>query len=429
VLLLNAFHSGKKEQLTVVVNEYGFVSKVKAGIFKELCRNTECTDLTSYGIAVPGFIDLHTHLRGLELSHKEDEVSGSKAAVRGGYTAIVDMPNTIPRIDHAEALELKLEKLLHGSFVDFGVSIAPPQSGGIEELRRLVERPEVVAIGEIFPEELPLLPVVIKAVEMAKAQKVIMIHPESAEFVDECEKGQRWICRPLEAEIKAIKFVGNMIRQSSSKLKIHITHVTNPVSLIYAKSFGFTVDTAPHYIYLSSDDELEKGCIAKANPPLRHGTTRDVMRYYIKQLDAVATDHAPHSITEKQEQFSKCPSGISSIEIAPSLMLNLISKGVIELLDAVRLLSTGPAKVLGIGEKWGCFRPKCVASYTVVNLDKEWTIDSSKFYSKARFTPYDGAKIRGAIEAVVIRGALVQLNGEIVVSKPLGRPLGWLTWH
>jgi dihydroorotase len=430
VLLLNAFFNGRKEPLTVVVNEHGFVSKVKVGIYKDLCRDAECVDLTAYGLAVPGFIDLHAHLRGLDLSYKEDEISGSKAAARGGYTAIIDMPNTIPRIDHVKALELKLERLSKGCFVDFGVSVTPPQSGDIEELRKLIERPEVMVIGEIFPEDLHLLQVVIKAVEVTKVRKVVMIHPESVEFVDECEKGLRWICRPLEAEVGAISFVNKVVEQyGGSRLKIHVTHVTNPMSLIYAKHFGFTVDTAPHYIYLSSDDEFEKGCIAKVNPPLRHSTTRDAMQYYIKYLDAVATDHAPHSIAEKQVQFSKCPSGISSIEIASSLMLNLVSKGVIELQDAIRLLSIGPAKILEIGEKWGCFKPKCIASYTVINLDKEFTIDSSKFYSKAQFTPYEGMKIRGVVEATIVRGTLAQLDGEIMTAKPLGKPLGDLIWH
>ncbi|MCC6046460.1 MAG: amidohydrolase family protein, partial [Ignisphaera sp.] len=97
--------------------------------------------------------------------------------------------------------------------------------------------------------------------------------------------------------------------------------------------------------------------------------------------------------------------------------------------DAVRLLSTGPAKILGIGEKWGCFKPGCIASYTVVNLDKELTIDSSRSYSKASFTPYESMKIRGAVEAVIIRGTLVQLGGEIVVAKPLGKPIGNLIWR
>lgn len=429
VLLLNAFSNGGKEQLTLVVDEHGFVSKVKVGIFKDLCREAECIDLTGYGIAVPGFIDLHTHLRGLKLSYKEDEVSGSKAAARGGYTAVIDMPNTIPKIDCVDALEQKLEKLLHGSFVDFGVSVAPPRNGDANELRKLVAKPEVVAIGELFPEDLPQLPVVIKAVEMVKVQKVVIIHPETVEFVDECEKGLRWICRPLEAEISAIKLVNEVLKQYNAKLRIHITHVTNPISLVYAKSFGFTVDTAPHYLYLSSDEELEKGCMAKVNPPLRHNTTKNAMQLYVKYLDAIASDHAPHSFTEKQLPFQECPPGISSIEIAPSLILHMISKGVIELQDAVRLLSTGPAKILGIGEKWGCFKPGCVASYTVVNLDKELTIDSSKSYSKASFTPYESMKIRGAVEAVIIRGTLVQLGGEIVVAKPLGKPIGNLIWR
>ncbi|MDK6028469.1 dihydroorotase [Ignisphaera sp. 4213-co] len=425
ILFIKALLDEVKE-VTVFVDEKGFVTKVKGGVFKELCKEFECSDLTEYGVALPGFIDIHTHLRGLELAYKEDEESGTKAAARGGYTAIVDMPNTKPRINNFNALKLKLEKLNANAYTDFGVAISPPLDRDFNEFKLLVKRSEVVAVGELFPEELNTLPQVIEVMAQAKIKKPVLIHPEHISFISECEKGFRWLCRPLEAELKSLIEVYRIVSNNFRHIPIHITHATNPVSIVYAKKLGFTVDTTPHYIYLSNEEEYSKGCIAKVNPPLRHSSTRNIMTEYIGYVDAISTDHAPHSITEKSQDFNACPPGIASIEIAPSLMLNLVSKNVIDLNTLIRLLSLGPSKILGL-EKWGCADTGCIASYTIVNLEKSWVIDSSNFYSKACYSPYDGLRIRGSVEATIIRGTVVHLNGEIV-SKPIGKPFGCLNY-
>ena len=397
------------------------------GEARDVCRNIECIDLTPYGITLPGFIDLHTHLRGLELAYKEEEYSGTRAAARGGYTAVVDMPNTIPRVDNLRSLELKLEKLRTQSVVDFGISVAPPLNGDLKKLKDLISRPEVVSIGEVFPEELHLIPLIVHAMHEVSTSKPIIVHPEVPELIGECKEGYRWICRPLEAEWSAIMLVHELVGQGDVDVKIHITHVTNPTSIALAKRFGFTVDTAPHYLYLSSDDELRKGCIAKVNPPLRHSTTNRALLTYTQYLDAIATDHAPHSLEEKSRSFMECPSGIASLDVAPLLILDLVSRGFLSLSDVVRLLSLGPAKILGLN-MWGCFEPGCIASYTIVNLEKESVIDSSRFASKAKFSPYDGMRVRGSVAATIVRGEIVQLEGEIVVSRPIGIPLGYLIW-
>ncbi|MEM0026641.1 MAG: dihydroorotase [Ignisphaera sp.] len=411
-------------EVTVFVDEDGFVTQIKNGVYKELCQEYECEDLTMHGIALPGFIDIHTHLRGLMLAYKEDEESGTKAAARGGYTAVVDMPNTVPRIDNLDAFESKIAKLSRNAYTDFGIAIAPPQNRSFDEFKSLVLKQEVVAIGEIFPEELSMLPQILSILDQLGVKKLVMVHPEHEKFINECEKGSRWLCRPLEAEIKSLIEIRKTVSRSYQHIPLHVTHATNPITIAYAKNHGFTVDTTPHYIYLSSEDEYRKGCLAKVNPPLRHISTSISMLQYLHHVDAITTDHAPHSIDEKARDFSSCPPGIASIEIAPALMLNLVSKNVINLNMLTKLLSLGPSRILGL-EKWGCIDVGCVASYTIVNLWKNWVIDSSNFYSKASYSPYDGLEIRGSVEATVARGVVVHLSGEIV-SKPIGKPIGCL---
>ncbi len=423
VLFLKALLDEVRE-VTVFVNENGFVTQIRNGIYKELCQEYECEDLTVHGIALPGFIDIHTHLRGLMLAYKEDEESGTKAAARGGYTAVVDMPNTVPRIDNLDAFESKIAKLSTNAYTDFGIAIAPPQNRSFGEFKSLIMKQEVVAIGEIFPEELSMLPQVLSILDQLRVKKLVMVHPEHEKFINECEKGSRWLCRPLEAEVKSLIEIRKIVSRSFHHIPLHVTHATNPITITYAKNNGFTVDTTPHYIYLSSEDEYRKGCLAKVNPPLRHISTTISMLQYLHHVDAIATDHAPHSIDEKTREFSDCPSGIPSIEVASALVINLVSKNIIDLNTLARLLSLGPSKILGL-EKWGCIDIGCVASYSVVDPWKEWVIDSSKFYSKASYSPYDGLKIRGSVEATIIRGVVVHLNGEIV-SKPIGKPIGCL---
>ena len=425
-MFLKALHLGEVKEVSLIVNDNGVVTDVRNGVAKELCKEFECFDLTKYGVAVPGFIDIHTHLRGLELSYKEDEESGSKAAAKGGYVVVVDMPNTIPKINSVEAFKQKLDSLTKKSYVDFGISIAPPSNEKFDEFETLIKRCEVVAVGELFPDEHRYVVDIIKLMNKLNIKKPILIHPEHLDFVNECEKGFRWLCRPLESELKSVIEIGKKVSVSKlgNDIKIHITHVTNPLSLVYAKIFGFTVDTAPHYLYLSSIDEESKGCLAKVNPPLRHYTTKNALIHYIRFVDAIASDHAPHSYEEKCMEFMQCPSGISSIEVASALILNLVAKNILKLDEAIRLLSKGPSTILGL-RRWGCFERGCIASYTVIDLQKEWVIDSSKFYSKAAFSPYDGLKVRGSVEATIVRGTIVYVDNGIV-AKPLGKPIGCL---
>ena len=142
----------------------------------------------------------------------------------------------------------------------------------------------------------------------------------------------------------------------------------------------------------------------------------------LKHFDAISTDHAPHSIDEKMELFDQCPAGIASIDIAPSLIINLIHRNILSLSDVVRLLSVGPAKIIGLNGKWGCFEEGCIASYTIIDPYKEFVVRSSDSFSKAKYSPYEGMRIRGAIVATIIEGMMVYLDGEII-EKPFAKPL------
>lgn len=418
VLLLKVCDGEALRDVTLVVDERGYVVQRFKGERKDACSSDQCHDFRA-GVALPGFIDLHVHLRGLELSYKEDEESGTKAAARGGFTAVIDMPNTRPVLNNESALLRKLESLYARSYVDFGVSVGIAES--LEELSKMLSRIEVVGIGEVFPEEHYLVPLALRALRLLRSRKILMVHPESPEVRERCGPGLRSRCRPLELEVAAI---GRLLRYSGAQSRIHITHATNVFTVGYAKAFGASVDTCPHYVYLASQDEERLGCLAKVNPPLRdRGTAVQLLRA-LKEVDAITSDHAPHAIDEKLSlSFGECPPGISSIEVVAPLLLNLVHRNLLTLEDVARLLALGPSRLLGLERLWGCYDVGCIASYTVVDLNREWVVDSSKFFSKAKYSPYDGLKVRGDVVATIVRGTPVYANGEIVVSKPLGVPV------
>lgn len=405
-LWIRYFYRGDVVPLTLVVHSGVVVERLYG--FERIHGVDRHVDL-SRGVAFPGFIDIHCHLRGLELSYKEDEGSGTQAAAKGGYVAVVDMPNTKPRVNSVESLRMKLESLNNKSFVDYGIWIAP--SPRTREVVEMLKHPGVVGV-KIFPEDFNLL----NALLLMDVEKLkLIVHAEDPYFINECRAGSRWKCRPIEGELKAVERVYSSLVSVGSRrdVRIHITHVTNPLTLLLAKKMGFTADTCPHYLYLSSVDELRRGCVAKVNPPLRHPQTPISLLKFVKYLDAISTDHAPHSVDEKSVDFTECPSGIASIEYAALVVLNLALKAELDLNDAVRLLSKGPSELLELSF-FGDTSPGSIASYTVVDFSGETRVKSLEMVSKAKNTPYDGAVFKGSILATVVRGRVIYMNGEFI---------------
>ncbi|MDW8086224.1 MAG: dihydroorotase, partial [Ignisphaera sp.] len=397
ILIVKAFVDGRTTELTLVIED-GFVIRRIIGENRDMCREGKCIDLRHHGVTVPGFIDIHTHLRGLELEYKEDEESGTRAAARGGFTAVVDMPNTVPKINNINALKAKLNRLNLNSYVYYGIYISPLTD--TDELNAMLSREGVIGI-KIFPEDLKYLQIALNTLRRRGFDKIVVIHAEHPSGIDECSAGDRWRCRPIELELMCLNYLKRYLMKGD---RVHITHITNPFTLFYSKKLSLTTDTCPHYLYLSAISERRYGCLAKVNPPLRAESTRRVLINLIRHFDAIATDHAPHSIHEKSDLFEKCPSGIASIDIVPSLVMNLIHRDVLSMSDVVRLLSLGPAGIIGLHGRWGCFEEGCIASYTVVDPYREFKVESSQSFSKAKYSPFEGMVLRGSVTATVVEG-------------------------
>ncbi|MGC9010425.1 MAG: amidohydrolase family protein [Sulfolobales archaeon] len=365
---------------------------------------------------MPGFIDIHVHMRGLDLSYKEDEESGTKAAAKGGFTLVIDMPNTKPRINSVEALKRKIDSFEKRSYTDYGVWIALPRDPS--ELEKMILSEKVYGV-KIYPEDYELLE--IHRDQLRNKVRRVVIHAEDPETIsEECDKGFRWRCRSVDSEIRAIEKIYAVLGRREG---VHITHVTNTLTAQVAKSLGYSTDTCPHYIYLDSSHEEKLGCLAKVNPPLRPGLVKDLLfREAVSEnglIDMFSTDHAPHTLEEKSRDFRECPSGIASIEFAGSLLLNLVAREAMSMKTLVEKISLRQARFLGL-ERFGCVNPGCVASYTVVDLDKEFVIRSSDMISRARNTPYENMRVRGYVYATIVRGVVVYREGDFL-ERPLTR--------
>lgn len=380
----------------------GVVAKACMG---HTCREGKVARIEGSHVVLPGAIDMHVHLRGLKLSYKEDEETGTLAAAAGGITFVVDMPNTSPRINNVRVLGEKLASLRQRAYVDYGVYIG--YTGNPMELDGMLREKRVLGL-KLYPEDLQLIDERVTSI-LRSHKKVLVVHCEHPQYISEnCRQGERSRCRPVLSEVKCVnEFLGVF-----KSVKTHITHATSSRLLLKAKAHGFTVDTCPHYVLLDRSYERRLGCIAKVNPPLRSQNVRDRLLKHLTSgvVDAWVTDHAPHSIAEKQQSFQDCPPGFPGLEVSLRLLYTLVNRGLLSLWDAVVLTNYNPRRILGLS-RYGCFEPGCIASFTVVDLKREGVIDSSKFLSKAKYTPFEGFKYRGEPIATIVRGFFVYVDG------------------
>ena len=371
-------------------------------------------------VILPGMVDIHVHMRDLEQSYKEDWLSGSTAAVAGGITLVVDMPNTKPPTNNLQVLKEKIEIARSKSVVDFGFYFGVPNS--IEELE------EAFKYGifglKIYPDDYEK-PLVSYMKECTENGKITVVHPESPEFLCDSEISDRHSkIRPPEAEVRAVEsFVDIALRHS---LRIHFTHISLASSLfniLKAKIRGGRVscDVTPHHLFLNLSKEEELGYLSKVNPPLRSEENRMLLYNAFKRflIDAYITDHAPHLMEEKMSSvYEEVPPGFPGLEIALPLLINEIVQDNFPL-QIINLYSFYPAKLLNISK--GIMGIGFDADFSIVNYKKEWVIKGEHFKSKAKYTPFEGKKIRGQITQTYIRGKKVYEEDSVTVKPGYGQ--------
>ena len=390
---------------------------------------------------MPGVIDGHVHFREPGLEHKEDFASGSRAAVMGGVTTVLDMPNTLPTTSTADLVEQKRGLAESKTYCDFGLLGLLVQDS-VEQLQPMA-RAGVVgfkcflgqSIGNIPPPDDGRL-----LEGMAIIGNLGMrcgFHAENDQIMQHLISKLRAEgrtdplahveSRPVLAEVESIQRMGLFAAHTGTK--IHIFHLSSGPGLDTIdewrrKGVDITCETAAHYCFLTSDDMRRLGPILRMNPPVRepgHGAAL-VDGLASGRVTAIATDHSPHLRSEKlRDDIWQAVSGFAGVEISLRLFLTYgVHTGRLSLQQLVRATSEGPARAWGLYPRKGAVRVGSDADLTLVDLSVEDTVQESRLHGKNNLTPFEGHRTRGAAVATLVRGHVVMQDGELL-GPPRGR--------
>lgn len=367
---------------------------------------------------VPGLIDMHVHLRDPGLEYKEDIISGTRAAVAGGFTALACMPNTTPAIDSKSVANYIITKAKTEGFCTvFPVGTITQGMHGdrLSEMGELKESGCVAVSDDGKPVNNSEL--MRRALEYANGMGILVIsHAEELELVGEgvmnegftsTDLGLKGIPRVAEdiataREIMLAEYVG---------APVHIAHVSTKgaVQLIRdakARGVRVTCETAPHYFTLTDDAVRGYNTNAKMNPPLREAADVAAIKAGLKDgtIDCIATDHAPHHLDDKDLEFNAALNGIIGLETSLPLSLELVREGVLTLNQLIERMSFNPAKILGVDR--GTLKVGSVADITLINSDQTWTVVAEQLASKSKNSPWLGETMTGAAALTIVDGAV-----------------------
>jgi len=369
-------------------------------------------------VAAPGLIDLHVHLRDPGLTHKEDILTGTKAAAAGGYTAVACMPNTKPSLDCPEQLAYVANRANAAAARVLPIAAVTMEQAG----KTLTDFKALRAAGAIgFSDDgvaIDSAALLREAMQAAAALNTpIISHCEDTEMVQNHAVNEGIISRQLgisgrPAIAETIQVARDLLLAEESGCHVHIAHVSTAkaVELIRrakADDVCVTAETCPQYFTLTEDVLLEKGTLARVNPPLRTEADRLAVLAGLLDgtIDIIVTDHAPHSIEEKAQDLLRAPSGMIGLETSLGLCLTaLYHTGKMELLTLVRLLSTAPAEIFSL--PYGTLRTGALADITIFDPNEAWIVEPEHFHSKARNAAFGGMKLTGRARYTICGGIL-----------------------
>ena len=368
--------------------------------------------------AAPGFLDIHVHLRDPGFTHKEDIITGCKAAAAGGVTGVCCMPNTKPVTDSEEVLSYILDKAKDADARVYPIaSITKGMLGQeLNDIAALHACGAVAVSDDGRPVENGGM--MLKALKEAyKAGVPVISHCEDLTIIDggiinegriSKELGVKGMDRASEDSITAREIV----LAESSDTAIHIAHVSTKgsVQLIReakARGVKVTCETAPHYMMMTDELLLSYNANFRMNPPLREQEDCEAIVEGVLDgtIDAIVTDHAPHAAEEKAN-FLKAPNGIVGLETSFAAACTvLVHQCGMSLLDLVKLMSTNPANLLRL--PGGTLREGSFADIVLFDPDRSWTVDAEKLHSKSKNTPFDGLELTGRVVRTILDGKTV----------------------
>ncbi|KAB2658654.1 dihydroorotase [Brucella tritici] len=394
----------------------------------------EVIDCTGLHI-LPGVVDSQVHFREPGLEHKEDLETGSLAAVLGGVTSVFEMPNTKPLTTSAEMLEDKIRRGRHRMHCDFAFWVGGTRDNAkdVVELERLPGAAGIKVFmgsstGDLLVEDDDGVRSILKNTRRRAA-----FHSED-EFRLKEREGLRVQGDPSSHpvwrdEVAALQCTERLVRIArDTGARIHVLHISTAEEIDFLKDHKdvATCEATPHHLTLSADDYKTLGNLIQMNPPVRDKRHRDGVWKGIDQgiVDVLGSDHAPHTLEEKQKPYPASPSGMTGVQTLVPIMLDHINAGRLTLERFVDLSSHGPNRIFGMARK-GRIAVGYDADLTIVDMKRRETITHEQAGSKAGWTPYHGKTVTGWPIGTFVRGIKVMWEAEIVNANK-GEPVEFL---
>ena len=381
--------------------------------------NADCKTIDAEGLyAIPGLVDMHVHLRDPGQTQKEDIITGCNAAAAGGVTSLLAMPNTTPATDNGETVKYILDKAkdakahvyVAGSITKGLKSVEPTD---IEELKN-AGAISLTDDGRPVENTKFLSDAMVKANELNMS---VVAHCEDLFLagkgkINEGEVSNQLGIAGIPATAEDCGTAREIALSAALDVPVHICHVSTKTSVALirdAKNRGVkvTAETAPHYFSLTDKELLARDADFRMNPPLRTDLDREAIINGLLDgtLDAIATDHAPHTVEDKAD-FEKAPNGSIGMETSLAVGITyLVKTGLMTFEQLVEKMSVNPAKILKI--EAGNLQVGATADIAIVDLDEVWTVDVEKLHGKSKNTPFKNKTLCGKVKKTILSGNIV----------------------
>ena len=360
---------------------------------------------------IPGVIDDQVHFREPGLTEKEDLAHATRACAKGGVTSFLEMPNTVPNTTTVEALHQKLDIASQKCIVNYGFYIgATPDN--VEELNKAKRTPGIKifigsSTGNLLVDEQAALERIFAETSLticAHCEDETTVRANAAKYADSTNVADHSKVLDHEAALIATKRAIDLAHRHNHRF--HVLHVSTAaeVDLIAAAGDLITAEVCPHHLFFNVDDYERLGSLVKMNPSIKNAADNE--RLWQGLLDGtigvIATDHAPHTMAEKQQPYPKCPSGLPAVENYLALMLNEVNNGRLSIEQLVSRMCDAPAKVWDIKNK-GRIEVGFDADLVLVDMDLERTIRNGQQQTKCGWSPWDGTTLKGwAVQTLVM---------------------------
>ena len=404
----------------LLINDEGTVDKVgdRGSLESFVNENTEIIDASGKYV-LPGFIDLHVHFREPGGEYKETVKTGSMAAARGGYTTVVTMPNTKPVMDTVEHLKLQLDAIKKDAVINVLPSgtVTLGQEGKVLSDMEGMKKSGIVAISEDGKSVMDPDMLRKGLIEAARLGLPFFDHCEDANLVNggvmnAGEKSKELGMPGITNEVEDSIAKRDIEIAAEVGATIHLCHCSTRETVKYvkeAKEKGLPVsaEVCPHHFTLADEDIVEDDANYKMNPPLRSRADVEALKEGLKSgiMGMISTDHAPHSKEEKEKSIKDAPFGIVGLETSFALAVTELLGDYLDMKSLVERMSLTPAKLLKNDR--GTLKEGSVADLVIADIDNEYVIDSDKFLSKGKNTPFNGKKVRGKVLYTLCNGKVV----------------------